>query len=305
MGVRKLPPPPRGGSIEEVNRWISELYIWAGQSSVDGVRTQDGKLTIFAVEVPAVPVISQQLLSLPIGYQFAFNFATSGTVDGYWIYKGATTSSTSASRYKFVPQSNNGGIYTFQDNVGGSTAYYWVSAINQKGESALEPAFVVTIPTAPLPSTNTMTVYRPSVSSSSDYTPPTAAYDDNLNQGATASCAGTTSRQTTWSGFPAPAGVPTAISLKIVSRIPSAVGTYSAQLSYSLDGGGSWTIVYDDSVSSLTNRTDAIVLPPLQNMTLVKVAAYSQSENTFDGEGRLELSRGVHSIFEIWAEVTT
>jgi hypothetical protein len=297
MAFDKLPPPPiRLIENPELAKWVSQLYTFLGEASIDGLQKKDGTLTIAAKGAPPVPVIAQQQLTISIGYQFAFNFLQSGVVDGYWIYKNSTDDPATAFRYKAVRQSLNGGIYTFQDTVGSSTAYYWVTAINARGESAKVAAFSATAD-PPLPPTSTMTVIRPSSSTGTGYTNPGAAYDDNLNQSATASQSSIGSKTTTWLGFPAASGVPTAIVLKIASSGEGDTATSRCKLEYSLDGGATWEPQVYLLGGTSFSRTDPITLLAAQDMTLVKVKATASCVFGADAV--------FHSIAEIWAEVTT
>jgi hypothetical protein len=298
MAFYKLPPPPiRLIENPELAEWVRQLYTFLGEASIDGLQKKDGTLTIAAKGAPPAPVIAQQQLTISIGYQFAFNFLQSGVVDGYWIYKNSTNDPATAFRYKAVRQSLNGGLYTFQDNVGSATAYYWVTAINARGESAKVAAFSATVTDPPLPPTSTMTVYRPSSSTGTGYTNPGAAYDNNLNQSAFASQSGIGSKTTTWAGFPAAPGTPTAIILKIVSAGEGDTATSRCKLEYSLDGGATWEPqVYLIGGTSFS-RTDPIALLAAQDMTLVKVRA--TASGVFGSDAVF------HSIAEIWAEVTT
>jgi hypothetical protein len=293
MAIDKLPPPPiRLIENPELAKWVSQLYTFLGEASIDGLQKKDGTLTIAAKGAPPAPVIAQQQLTISIGYQFAFNFLQSGVVDGYWIYKNTTNDPATAFRYKAVRQSLNGGLYTFQDNVGSSTAYYWVTAINARGESAKVPAFSATAD-PPLPPTSTMTVYRPSSSTGTGYANPSAAYDDNLNQKATATLSTSTTKTTIWRGFPVPTGIPTAITLKVATSASGPIGDFTASVSYSPDGGGSWVpILGTDTPFDLTQATPLLAA---QDMTQLEVRAQL---TRVDGTA-------THSIAEIWAEVTT
>jgi hypothetical protein len=293
MAFDKLPPPPiRLIENPELAKWVSQLYTFLGEASIDGLQKKDGTLTIAAKGAPPAPVIAQQQLTISIGYQFAFNYLQSGVVDGYWIYKNTTNDPATAFRYKAVRQSLNGGLYTFQDNVGSSTAYYWVTAINARGESAKVAAFSATAD-PPLPPTSTMTVYRPS-SSTGVYSNRQAAYDNNLDQSASTSVSGLGSRTSTWAGIPAATGTPTAIILKIASSIDD-VDDGAAIMDYSDDGGGSWIPIYN--TSAIGSRTDAVTLLAAQDLTQLRVRA-TATTSTF-------AAHVVHSVSEIWAEVTT
>jgi hypothetical protein len=292
MAIPKLPPPPRNPqTFEEVNDYLRRIHVFLGGSKTDGLDSVNGKLSMKAAAAPPAPIIAEQTLSIPIGLQFVFNFIQDGsTVDGYWIYKNSANDPATASRYKFIPQSASKGVYTFQDTVGqGVTAYYWVSAINPKGESAKTPAGS----SASLTSTQTMTVYRPT-QFSGNYVSPGAAFDGNLNLAAVGSLNSIkSSLAATWGVFPAAAGTPTSVTLKIVSDgRNTSDGLHT--LSYSVDGGGSFATIYSLS-DDFSQRTESIVLLAAQDLGLVQVRATAR---TLTSSGTVQ-----HEVFEIWIEV--
>jgi hypothetical protein len=179
MPIPKLPPPP--SDHDGLVRWAHQLYEFLGKASTDGLAKTNGKLTMRSNSIPPVPLLAQELTALPIGFEFRFNFITDATVDGYWIYKNTVDDPLTASRYKFIPQSVDGGVYTFQDTTGQAiSTFYWVSAINGTGESA--KVATSSGGTTSLTPSQTNTSYRPTVASG-DYTDPSAAYDNNLNIG--------------------------------------------------------------------------------------------------------------------------
>lgn len=292
MAIPKLPPPPRNPqTFEEVNDYLRRIHVFLGGSKTDGLDSVNGKLSMKAAAAPPAPIIAEQTLSIPIGLQFVFNFIQDGsTVDGYWIYKNSANDPATASRYKFIPQSASKGVYTFQDTVGqGVTAYYWVSAINPKGESAKTPAGS----SASLTSTQTMTVYRPT-HSTGNYATQGAAFDGNLNLPAVGALQFVRSSLISeWSGFAAAVGTPASVTLKIVSDGINTVDAFQGLL-YSIDGGGSYTPIYTDS-NDFGQRTDAIPLLASQDLTVVQVKAQAR---TLDSSGTVQ-----HEVFEIWIEV--
>lgn len=100
---------------------------------------------------PASPTVTQQLVSIPNGYQFTFRPLTglaADVIEGYWIYRDttSTTPTPPTSRFQYVPHSTaatSSDGFVFQDTTVtiGSTYYYWVSAVNTSGlESSLSAA---------------------------------------------------------------------------------------------------------------------------------------------------------------------
>jgi hypothetical protein len=299
MALPKLPPPPKTGS-QPIDDWLNTLYNWAGGASIEGLTTVNGSISRKSSKVPGDPVIAQQLLSIPIGLQFQFNFNQNDVVDGYWIYKGTTSNAEAANKWDWIPQSSEGGVATVRDNVGSATYYYWVQAVNSAGRSAKVYAGAPGVaPPTPLSPTQTMTVIRPS-SSTGNYTNQAAAYDNNLNQSASATVIGVQAKLSEWSGFPAAAGTPSGIVLKVASSM-TGNDSVIAQIDVSVDGGGSYTNLSIDT-DAFVERTDSLSLSPTQDMTLVRVRGSMSGLSAGVGSDR---SFGTHLIAEIWAEVTT
>jgi hypothetical protein len=106
---------------------------------------------------PSPPSIANSLSVTPTGYQFQFNYIAGLAADvimGYNIYKNSINSFPGAGTFiKAVSQPSNltadpsaTGIYTYQETVPlGTTAYYWVTSVNQIGlESSPEFAGTTT-----------------------------------------------------------------------------------------------------------------------------------------------------------------
>lgn len=85
---------------------------------------------------PPAPTISQSLVGINNGLQFAFNFLNGlvgDVIDGYWVYRNTTNDASTATRFKYIKHPPiNSGAYTFQDTsaMAGEIYYYWVSAVN-------------------------------------------------------------------------------------------------------------------------------------------------------------------------------
>ena len=95
------------------------------------------------VSAPPNPTISQNLVGLPLGFQFQFTQLaglTSDVVDSYRIYRHTADVSGSSSLIQTIKHNPlNAGSITVQDFPGANlTRYYWVSAVNLVGlESSL------------------------------------------------------------------------------------------------------------------------------------------------------------------------
>jgi hypothetical protein len=99
------------------------------------------------VSAPPAPSISQTLIAIPLGYQFAFNQVNVGStedvLDSYKVYRHTANNSAAASLLKTFKHDpvNNGAAIVVQDNVGGGTTYYyWVSAVNTVGLESTKTA---------------------------------------------------------------------------------------------------------------------------------------------------------------------
>jgi hypothetical protein len=95
------------------------------------------------------PTISQNLTSIPTGYQFAFlqvrlPMGSTTTISSYKVYRSTTNDTTTATVIQSIPHhpANVGVPVVVQDaQPNGATKFYFVSAINISGiESTLTPA---------------------------------------------------------------------------------------------------------------------------------------------------------------------
>jgi hypothetical protein len=257
---------------------------------------------------PPAPLIAEQLTAITTGLEFAFNYITYAPVQGYWVYRSSSTDVTTAARYRFIPQSNTDGKYTFQDLVGsGVTFYYWITAINFYGESAKEATFSGA--TSGLGAGDVMTVYRPTTGSGT-YGSPSAAYDNNLSAAASVNplkFPGVRSDSSTWSGFSAITGTVVSVTLRVVSDFAKSetigevvtpnAGSGQTLVEYSTDGGTTWTTLYAESAAGFSERTDSAALSTSVNLANLQVRATTSTTASTDS--------ATHKIYEIWAEVVT
>lgn len=141
---------------------------------------------------------------------------------------------------------------------------------------------------------------RPTTQSSpgTPYLNPTEAYDNNLSTAATASVTegvkGAKSDIEVWSGFSsAPPGA-TDIELNVNSS-GSTNSEGLVTVSYSLNGGATFTTLYMIEGTSRSKQTDSVSLSNSQDLTKVQVKAEATAFNTGSGAGTAS-----NSIFEIW-----
>lgn len=274
----------------------ANAYAW---STTEELRYTPPSGTGGGQSAPPAPLISEQLLAIPTGLEFGFNFITYAVVQGYWVYRSDDNDITHAIRYRHIAQSISSGVYIFQDNVGaGVTKYYWISAFNAYGESALTQTF--SGPTAGLGGTHVMTVYRPSASSGT-YSSQSAAYDNNLNVAATAFATNGGSKQSVWSGFAAAVGTPVSITLRVSSdALFGGPGTQLqvAKLELSTDAGASFGSIssHGGGLGDYGPLTESVTLSTSQDMTQVQVRATITTVSSTNVN---------HSVYEIWAEIVT
>lgn len=295
------------------------VTVVAQPFSIGGIRAPFGGAVRVAlaldgvVSAPAAPSIAQQTVTITAGastagQQLQFNFlpaSLSDVVLGYWVYRvGSHTAPTPpASRFKFVANNpNQQGVYTFQDLSGVSTNFYWVSAVNKAGlESALSDA----TPAGGGGGGGTVTTYRPSADTviQNAFTNPSNVWDGNSTtfSSATSSHSSPLAYEDTWQGWPSASGSPTAIKLKITSQasVSGSGDTVTIKLRYSLDGGSTYTNVYQTSVSRALT-TDVITLPNAQNLTQVKIDYLVQVTAILNGTNSAS-----GKLYEAWIEVTT
>ncbi len=92
------------------------------------------------VSAPPAPSISQNLVAIPLGLQFAFNQVNLGgtqdVIDSYRVYRYTSNSSGSASLIQVIKHDPTAsGAIVVQDNVGqgGVPYFYWVTSVNTVG----------------------------------------------------------------------------------------------------------------------------------------------------------------------------
>jgi len=90
------------------------------------------------VSPPPAPTISQPLVAIPLGYQFAFNQLSgllSDVIDSYRVYRNPVNNPTTAALYNTIKHdpTNLGSVVVQDTTGGGQTLYYWVSAVNTSG----------------------------------------------------------------------------------------------------------------------------------------------------------------------------
>jgi hypothetical protein len=118
----------------------------AASNSVASVKTAPS----FAPQPPA-PIVSQTLVSIPTGYQFAFlqvrqpaSVPPGATIITYRVYRNSSNNTGGATVIDTIPHNpaNVGDPIVVQDSQpNGSTFFYWASSINASGiESTLTPA---------------------------------------------------------------------------------------------------------------------------------------------------------------------
>ena len=130
------------------------------------------------------------------------------------------------------------------------------------------------------------------------YLNPAKAYDDNFSTAATASVTegvkGAKSDIEIWSGFSSAPGGANTIKLNVNSSAScNALGTVT--VSYSLNGGSTFTVLYMLENGTRGQQTDSVSLSNSQNLTEVQVKAESTAFNTGSGIGT-----AANSAFEIW-----
>jgi hypothetical protein len=163
-----------------------------------------------------------------------------------------------------------------------------VDAVYPDNSGGIEPGFV------PGPFT-----VRPSsyINGFIPYLNPTYAYDGNLNTASTGTVneaiKGAKSAIETWDGFPATPPGATGMKLNITSSASVTRGL-GVTLSYSLNGGSTFTTVYFLESGSRSKQTDMVALSNSQDLTKVQVKgeATAFSDGTF-------ISTDTQSIFEI------
>jgi hypothetical protein len=239
------------------------------------------------VSAPPPPTISQAVVAISGGWQFAWNVETGVVGDviaGYWVYKStsSTTPKSPAGRVRFFSQPSTGlGTITYQD-IDASTEYFWVSAVNSSGlESTLTPANVSTVSTVLYPATDSGTYSSPQLAFDGNENTPSTAYESVYGWPG-----GTIAYAETWSGWATFTGVYTGATLQILMQAvvaqvngtgPQPVGNTS--VSYSLDGGTTWTLASYSS-SSIAKGYLMIPLGLGQDMTQVQVKAASSIVST-------------------------
>lgn len=144
---------------------------------------------------------------------------------------------------------------------------------------------------------------RPSADSGSPgYNSPAAAFDGNLTTASfsnlTQAIKGATSRIETWFGFPSTPPGASGMVLNISSSASVGRGG-TASLSYSLNGGTTFTSIYFLETGSRSKQTDMISLSNTQDLTKIQVKAQDAafSDGTF-------VSTADQSIYEIWVTGT-
>jgi hypothetical protein len=117
--------------------------------------------------------------------------------------------------------------------------------------------------------------YRPTISADSGNLSslnPNLAYDDDVDtfsQGDAYYVMSAYTCTTIWSGIANPAGTKTFVTLKIKSELVAS-SSLGGSVYYSLDGGGTWNLVYDQDTDRVLT-TDSIALADGQDWSLVQV----------------------------------
>ena len=133
-----------------------------------------------------------------------------------------------------------------------------------------------------------------------------AARSRDGDKGNYADCAGTGTGVTTGrtatltlQAFQSGLGFVTA-TLKIKSEVPApTITTWRARLRYSLDGGATWTDVFNITTGSRAATIDSVSLLPSQRLQLVQVEAFISN----DGENNAGVSVSLR-LYEAWIEVS-
>lgn len=307
-----------GGYIYNNSLLLSSLSFYVYSYNILGEYSAAFNCTTSTMP-PTAPVVSAPLTALPLALTFGFNMSNSVGISGYWIYKYATNTVASSTRYKWIPQQVGGGTYTFTDTVGYNvSACYWVSTVNTIGlESTLSPTQSGTV--VSLAETNYVTNYSPTqytTTGVNGFAPQSLAYDGDISSAAVPNIVHSDyGSQGVWYGFnaiDATVGPITNVSLYISTSfgngtdltmyglpgtvvygtpLPLNQGLFgSAIIEYSVDGGVTYSpVVYADDRSQ---KTDMITLSNLIDLTKVYV--------------RVSSTLWTHiSVYEIWATATT
>jgi hypothetical protein len=266
------------------------------------------------VNPPPPPTIAQPVTAISGGWQFQWN-VLSGLIEdqisGYWIYKSTTdtTPLPPLNRIAFIQQpASNVGVLTYQD-IDATTEYFWVSAVDTAGlESTLAAANTTTLSTSFYPT-----------SDSGTYGTPNLAFDGNQRTSSSysgsASGGSSFSASEQWNGFSGFSGTAQSVQLQVLSEVditnspnqfPSVSVSPQAELQYSLDGGNTWTNVYNVDVSR-SYQYDYITLPVTQDLTKVVVQVSCSGNSVYQyvqtGQGVWQYVTGScsvdHLIYEI------
>jgi hypothetical protein len=218
------------------------------------------------------------------------------TIDHYAIFY-STDGTTGANITELADVAvNNTGSYSYSlPNTLPSTTVLYVKAVGK--------AMVTNHMTAGVTCTvcgSTVTTVRPTTATAFGvgYSNAANAEDGNLSTYASGIGGGSFSEEV-WSGFGSVSGTPTQINLKISSAANCInASTDGIELSYSLDGGSTWNLVYVMGLygGSCTNRsqqTDVISLSTSQNLSQVQVLGIFYTSGSAS-----------HQVYDAWIEVT-
>lgn len=218
------------------------------------------------------------------------------TIDHYAIFY-STDGTTGANITELADVSvNNTGSYSYSlPNTLPSTTVLYVKAVGK--------AMVTNHMTAGVTCTvcgSTVTTVRPTTATAFGvgYSNAANAEDGNLSTYASGIGGGSFSEEV-WSGFGSVSGTPTQINLKISSAANCTnASTDGIELSYSLNGGSTWNLVYVMGLygGSCTNRsqqTDVISLSTSQNLSQVQVLGIFYTSGSAS-----------HQVYDAWIEVT-
>jgi hypothetical protein len=148
---------------------------------------------------------------------------------------------------------------------------------------------------------NAQFIDRPSEYSSScdfPYSNPTYAYDGNpatYSYGEVSENNGVENACETWYGFKSESGTDMVLCILNSASTSSSGGTPVATLSYSLDGGSSFTDIYSIGKGSISETTSAVSLSNTQDLTKVQVKGEVAVAGV-DGYG----AGADQAIYEIW-----
>jgi hypothetical protein len=141
---------------------------------------------------------------------------------------------------------------------------------------------------------------RPTTYSSpgTSYLNPAYAYDNNFSTAATASVTegvkGAKSDIEIWSGFSGAPGGANSMQLNVNSSASGNAGGI-VTVSYSLNGGATFTTLYMIENATRGQQTDSVTLSNSQNLTEVQVKAEATALNIGSGAGTAS-----NAVYEIW-----